>query len=91
MSRDKKRKKRGVCKRCGRWGVTQWHHIFGGPRRKISERYDFVIEICPDCHAELHRESGRSLLYKQRVQEEFEKTSSRAAWMNLMHKNYLEY
>jgi hypothetical protein len=89
--RDKKRVKQGICKRCGRWGVTQWHHIFGGPKRKASDKYDLVIELCPDCHRELHAKPGANLYYKQEAQRAFEKKKTRAVWMNLMHKNYLEY
>lgn len=26
------------------------HHIFGASNRKISDRYGFVIPLCPNCH-----------------------------------------
>lgn len=30
------------------------HHIFGGPCRKTSDRYGFVVHICRDCHSLIH-------------------------------------
>jgi hypothetical protein len=30
------------------------------------------------------------LVYKQKFQREWEAAFSRASWMNMMHKNYLE-
>ncbi len=88
--RDKRRVKRGICKRCHTYGPTEFHHIFGGPKRKASERHDFVLELCQECHQHLHRHPGAALIYKQQCQREWEAAFSRAGWMNMMHKNYLE-
>lgn len=33
----------------GSW-VVERHHIFGGPNRKKSERYGFVVPLRPDMH-----------------------------------------
>lgn len=88
--RDKKRVKRGICQRCHKYGPTQIHHIFGGPKRRTSDKHDFVLELCHECHEHLHRHPGASLVHKQQCQREWEAAFSRAGWMNMMHKNYLE-
>lgn len=33
----------------GSW-VVERHHIFGGPNRKKSEKYGFVVPLRPDMH-----------------------------------------
>lgn len=88
--RDKRRVKRGICLRCHQYCPTQIHHVFGGSRRKISDKHDFVLELCQECHEYLHRHAGAALVYKQKFQKEWEAAFSRASWMNMMHKNYLE-
>ena len=42
------------CYLCGKWGRLDEHHIFGGPCRKTSTRYGFVVHICRDCHSLIH-------------------------------------
>lgn len=37
---------------------TDWHHIFGGPNRKLSEKDGLKIRVCRACHEEIHE--GRS-------------------------------
>jgi hypothetical protein len=64
--------------------------VFGGPLRKISDKQDFVLELCHDCHQELHEHPGIALVHKQRFQHEWEKSHSRAEWMAMMHRNWLE-
>lgn len=87
---DKRRIRRMVCRRCGRYGQTEWHHVFGGPLRRISDKQDLVVELCHECHRELHEHPGIALVHKQRLQREWEKSHSRDEWMAMMHKNWLE-
>ena len=87
----KKRNKRGICRRCGKYCPTEWHHVFGGCFRKISEREGFVMELCHDCHMELHDSPGIGRVYKERLQREWEGKPgrNRNGWMSLMGKSWL--
>lgn len=38
------------CYRCGEYGPTERHHIFGGANRKFSEKYGLTVYLCPKCH-----------------------------------------
>ena len=40
----------GICFLCGNWEQLERHHIFGGARRKISEKYKLTVDLCPWCH-----------------------------------------
>ena len=40
-----------ICFRCGRYGQTETHHIFGGTaNRKLSEQDGLWVYLCPECH-----------------------------------------
>ena len=39
-----------LCKRNGNGDRLERHHIFGGPNRKKSEKYGFVVPLRPDMH-----------------------------------------
>ena len=39
-----------LCKRNRHAGRLERHHIFGGARRPISERYGLVVTLCSECH-----------------------------------------
>ena len=40
-----------LCGRNGRSDPLDRHHIFGGPNRKLSEKYGLVVYLCHDrCH-----------------------------------------
>lgn len=41
---------KGCCFLCGKYGVTQEHHIFGGRNREMAEKYGLKIQLCLDCH-----------------------------------------
>ena len=68
MKRDKRRYKKHRCEVCGAYGVTQIHHIFPGPLRRISEREDFVIELCVSCHRRAHTDADFSFCLKHDAQ-----------------------
>lgn len=42
----------GKCYICGRYLTLERHHVFGGARRSISEKYGAVAELCHYCHNE---------------------------------------
>ena len=49
FNRDKKEK----CFICGRYGTTEFHHIFyGTSNRKWSEKYGLKVHLCHWCHNE---------------------------------------
>ena len=40
-----------LCGRNGNGDPLERHHIFGGPNRKLSEKYGLVVYLCGDrCH-----------------------------------------
>lgn len=44
-------KKCYLCGRNGRGDRLERHHIFGGPRRKLSEKYGLTVWLCGErCH-----------------------------------------
>lgn len=41
------------CFLCGKWGMLEEHHIFGGANRKKSERFGLKVGLCGiECHRE---------------------------------------
>ena len=45
--------KYGKCFLCGKWGMLERHHIFGGANRKKSEKFGLVVDLCGiECHRE---------------------------------------
>ena len=71
------------------------HEIYFGPTRKISKVNGFWVNNCPECHTTgrmaVHRNplSGYDIQLKRECQIEYEKTHSRAEFMELIGKNYL--
>lgn len=88
--RDKARKKTHRCRICGQYGVTQIHHIFAGRWRQRSEANDFVIELCPMCHATAHGNAQFSKALKHDAQLEYLETHTLDEWMELMGKSWIE-
>ena len=41
-----------VCYCCGSHRDLERHHIFGGPNRKLSEKYGLTVYLCHYCHNE---------------------------------------
>lgn len=88
--RDKARRKTHRCRVCGTYGVTQIHHIFPGPLRKISEKMDFVIELCPSCHNRAHTDADFSYCLKHDAQLEWlENGHTMDEWMDMMHRSWV--
>jgi len=90
VKRDKVRKKTHRCQVCGSYGVTQIHHIFGGPLRRMSEKHDFVIELCPKCHEKAHSDADFSFNLKHDAQLEWLWSGhTMAEWMEMMHRSWV--
>lgn len=90
MKRDKVRPKKHRCQICGVHGATQIHHIFGGPWRRISERMDFVIELCPFCHAKAHGDADFGWCLKHDCQLEYlENGHTMDEWFELIPRSWV--
>ena len=82
---------------CFLCGSTVWleeHHIFGGARRKISEKHGFKVYLCHYCHNApplgVHHNKERRLFLQEQCQKKYEETHSREEFMALIGKNYLD-
>lgn len=83
------------CYMCRKEGRTELHHIYYGKNRKISDKNGFVVHLCRRCHREengVHGKNGHlmDIFLKRMCQMEFERTHTRAEFMALIGKNYLE-
>ena len=70
------------------------HHIYGGyGRRKISEKYGFIIPLTNREHnmsdQGIHFNHELDLYWKRKCQAKFEETHSRKEFIRLIGKNYL--
>ncbi len=65
--------------------------MFGASQRKDADREGLVMELCHDCHSEMHKNADLWLEYKKRAQRAWEtrKGNSRERWMVIFHRNYL--
>ena len=60
----------GNCELCGKWGHLEVHHIFFGTgKRKLSDQYGAVINLCRECHREGKHRMHRSRYHCLQVQE----------------------
>lgn len=79
--------------------ITGWtinlhkHHIFGGSRRKASEKYGLWVWLRYDWHNlsnyGVHFNKELDILLKQAGQEAFERTHSREEFIAIFGRNYL--
>lgn len=73
-----------------------WHHVYGRNKglKEIGEREGFMVWLCLDHHTGEHGvHSGNKALdteLKRACQAEWEKTHTRAEWLKLIGKSYLE-
>jgi hypothetical protein len=86
--------KKGVCYKCGRQGITEEHHIFGGANRKLSEKYKLKVDLCMGCHrtgkeaVHICKETAEQLHIDG--QRAFERCiGSREEFQSIFGKNYL--
>lgn len=72
--------------------IIEEHHIFGGPRRAISEAEGLKCYLCPEHHrfgsASAHMNAETRLRLQRLAQMVWEIEHSREEWMELMGKNY---
>lgn len=86
----------GECALCGRWGPLERHHVFGGPKRQLSERYGLTVDLCHSCHNEppngVHFNLNTRRIIQQEAQRRAmkEQTWSTEDFVRVFGKNYLE-
>lgn len=79
----------GVCYVCGS-NATDAHHVFNGSNRKKSTKYGYIINLCRECHDDLHFHNPQKYLYiKQAYQRRYELTHTREQFRQEFGKSYL--
>ena len=87
-----------VCYFCGNTQGLDEHHVFGGPNRKVAEKYGLKVWLCNDftrnrCHRMVHEgEDTKELmeLLHREGQKAFESEwGTRDDFMWLFGRNYL--
>lgn len=70
------------------------HHIFGGPNRKASEAEGLKVYLCLEHHVlgqnAVHNNQKNMRLLQQDGQRVYEQEHTRAQFMELFGRNYLE-
>lgn len=98
MAKSIMQKNNDRCYLCGANGSVDylhWHHVFGGPNRKWSEKYGLKVRICGQrCHESgeyaAHKNKTVANLLKREAQLAFERThGGREKFMSVFGKNYL--
>lgn len=86
----------GRCWLCGKWGMLEEHHIFGGSNRKKSEKYGLKVGLCGDtCHRNgrnsAHQSADTALRLHQYGQMKFmsEQGATVDDFRAVFGKNYL--
>lgn len=82
------------CFLCGSMGYLERHHIFGGPNRKLSEKYGLTVHLCWKCHRDakegvhFNQEKRRNL---QRIgQQAFKERYPASSFRRIFGISYLE-
>ena len=82
-----------ICFLCGRWGASEWHHIFGGANRKLSEQYGLKVRLDHNCHNEppngVHYNKKNMDALRKIGQQAFEKTYPDLDFRKIFGVNYL--
>ena len=75
-----------ICKR----KKEHLHEIFFGSNRKKSMQYNFVIPLCHECHAEMHRNKEWQEYWHVKGQEYWEENiGTRQEFIKIFEKNYI--
>ena len=87
----------GTCFLCGKEGLLEEHHVFGGPLRDKSEKYGLKVGLCGDsCHrlgkkaAHQCRETSDALKQFWQIKYMMSHKSSVSDFRKEFYKNYLE-
>lgn len=77
------------CYSCHKKTKLDRHHIYNGGLRNMSERNNFWVNVCRDCHRKIHDTPKLEKQLKQECQYKYEQSHSREEFMKLVRKNYL--
>ena len=85
------------CYICGRNGCgdpLEWHHVFGGANRKLSEKYGLKVRLCGKrCHnggkESVHINADVRHALQEEAQIKFEETYTDENFFVLFGKNYI--
>ena len=83
-----------ACLICGR--PAEIHHVFfGSANRAISERYGYIVPLCPEHHRTgefaVHRNRCADLMIKQGAQKHFEAhVGSREEFIKIFGRSWIE-
>ena len=79
------------CYVCKRDDTLTVHHIYAGSRRQRADKAGLTVLLCPLCHDRIqHHDTKADLLLKQIGQRAYERTHTRAEFIRLFGKNYLQ-
>ena len=79
----------GVCYICGRQTETARHEIYGGKNRQVSKREGFWVNLCPDCHARVHRYNDfATAALKEACEAVYEQSHSKTHFSSLHLREY---
>lgn len=84
-----------ACYLCGCYlRYRESHHIFGGPNRKLSEKYGLKVYLCHRCHQDhregVHHNPEKMKYLHEKGQQAFEEAYSHERFMEVFGKNYIE-
>lgn len=88
MPKRKKKKPSLNCELCGARENLEVHHLLCGAQRKLADEYGLVAMLCHDCHMAVHRDYMKES--RKLGQKMFEKKRTRAEFIDIFGKNYLE-
>lgn len=82
------------CWFCGTVYGLHMHHIYPGRNRRVSDQHGFVVWLCAHHHnmsdSGVHFDKKKDLLLKRECQRVYETSHSRAEFLGLIGRNYLE-
>ncbi|MBQ6929032.1 MAG: hypothetical protein IJN27_01830 [Oscillospiraceae bacterium] len=86
---------KGKCYLCGANTNLERHHVWGGARRPISEKYGAVVNLCHFCHNEppygVHHNAINRMCLQEQMQREL---MAKYGWsiqdfIKIFGKNYI--
>lgn len=84
------------CYFCGTIQNLHTHHVFGASNRNISDKQGFIVRVCGYHHNLggngkcVHQCREMELELKRACQRKYEETHSRADFIKLIGRNYLD-
>lgn len=83
----------GKCYLCGLRCKTHKHHIFDGPNRRLSEKDNFIVYLCPNCHnmgrVNVHNNIALRRQLQREAQKEYEQTHTRDEFIKRYGRSFL--